>query len=1549
MLTLALTSSLTVVNAQCYDLIGSNEIATSTPVWYNCSNGEFTLDIETSHNWTGLTVDWGDGSANESFVSWFTDETISHIYSDNYTEYSIVFTSTEGCSVYGELIKRAPLSSTLNGPDHVCQGFPATLTHDETQGDEYLWNFNGGQGTWYPGASPNLTLTFNDPGSYEVFGIVSMEGMPESCSDTARFDVSVAPTPDAIVSLSEEEACGTLVTIAEELIGEAIEYEWTFSAPPFTFSGPTTPEIVFDSPGIHTIQLEATGAFGCVNTSSEIVTVFDSPNADFTVDSVCEGNTSSFTNTTFNSQNSTQIDVMWSFGDGEISEENNPQHTFATPGEYVVMLEMSTPHCTNSTSHVATVNENPAISASSDITSGCAPLTVSFEAASDENSTIEWDFGDNQSTLNSNINHTYSNESIEANVTQFFATATATNMSGCNALQTLEISAMKSSVAAFSSFADGCAPLNTSFTNESENATSFSWNFSDGQVSNEFEPFHTFENTSDSLSSFPVEMIALSENGCNDSITYVIHAFPEFIFDVTLAQNEGCSPLMVQTPEIENASQITWSFGDESNDSNSQMATHVYANESSNTETYTLIAQGVSGYGCIGVFSLPITVNPQPVAHFMTDISEGCSPLVVNVLENSSHAVDLIWNYGDGNSSSEATDETFQYSYENHGEETNTHEISLTVIGDGGCLDVQVLDINVFPEVHSQFSAPPATCSPFSATFTNEGSENELYNWNFGDGEVSEDENPTHVFTNPSSNQDAYLDVTLTVTSAMGCSNISTEVVTALATPNANMSFSQSEGCGSFYATAVEVHGDGENYQWTFNMAPYSHNGSTTPELLFNIPGTHELQLEVSSANGCSTEISDSVNVYEIPQVNFSVEDVCYGTTSEFTDESETFGEDEIVEWVWTFGNEDITFEQNPNYTYNSAGVHHVGLIISTEFCSSIFNSTTYVESIPEMTAFADNTEGCSPSLIHFEAQTNDDASVLWDFGDAQISHDLNNDHTYYNENGEANTIVFSVSATATSPLGCLASDSLEISVLRSALASATSSGEGCAPLNTIFTNNSENASEYAWTFSEESFSNDFEPIHTFENTSDDPQTFAVELIAIAENGCNDTTSVETMVYPEMFAQFFSPQADCSPFEVGFTNESSPNTTCAWSFGDGIMSTELNPSHIFSTDITGDDTTFDVELTITSEHGCSNSTTSEIAVYVSPVIDFSATPITQTFPNATIEIEEISTSGSSSTTLWNFGDGNISTNESPGTHTYETWGVFSISVALSNDYCADTAEEMITIITPTPVLSFAGNGEGCAPYTLDFTNLSQYAHNFKWNFGDGTSSLSEHATHTFTQAGTYDITLEAMSYDGVLINETHYAAVTVFPRAQSNFSLFPTEVFAPGEPIDFYNLSADADEFVWYFGNGETSVEEHPTYEYTVPGNYNVTLTANNEWGCASTFSFENAVTAKDGGLLVFPTAFTPVPGGGNGGSYDLQAHNNDVFRPLHGGVVEFEIFVFNKYGEQIFHSSDINVGWDGYVFGELASQDVYAYKAMANLSDGTILENAGTVTLISK
>jgi hypothetical protein len=69
----------------------------------------------------------------------------------------------------------------------------------------------------------------------------------------------------------------------------------------------------------------------------------------------------------------------------------------------------------------------------------------------------------------------------------------------------------------------------------------------------------------------------------------------------------------------------------------------------------------------------------------------------------------------------------------------------------------------------------------------------------------------------------------------------------------------------------------------------------------------------------------------------------------------------------------------------------------------------------------------------------------------------------------------------------------------------------------------------------------------------------------------------------------------------------------------------------------------------------------------------------------------------------------------------------------------------------------------------------------------------------------------------------------------------------------------------------------------------------------------------------------------------------------MHAGIIDYELFVFNKNGEQIFYSSDVNIGWDGYVGGNLAPQDVYAYKAVAVLSDGRKLQRAGTITLMAK
>jgi hypothetical protein len=130
---------------------------------------------------------------------------------------------------------------------------------------------------------------------------------------------------------------------------------------------------------------------------------------------------------------------------------------------------------------------------------------------------------------------------------------------------------------------------------------------------------------------------------------------------------------------------------------------------------------------------------------------------------------------------------------------------------------------------------------------------------------------------------------------------------------------------------------------------------------------------------------------------------------------------------------------------------------------------------------------------------------------------------------------------------------------------------------------------------------------------------------------------------------------------------------------------------------------------------------------------------------------------------------------------------------------------------------------------------------------------------------------------------------------------------------------------------------------------YDVSLTADNTWGCSTTFTLPEAVLAEEGGMMAFPNAFTPSSTGSTGGYYDANSYDNDVFRPMHVGIETYELMVFTKWGEMIFHSNEVDIGWDGYVQGKLAATDVYAWKATATLSNGERLQQLGNVTLLAR
>jgi gliding motility-associated-like protein len=253
------------------------------------------------------------------------------------------------------------------------------------------------------------------------------------------------------------------------------------------------------------------------------------------------------------------------------------------------------------------------------------------------------------------------------------------------------------------------------------------------------------------------------------------------------------------------------------------------------------------------------------------------------------------------------------------------------------------------------------------------------------------------------------------------------------------------------------------------------------------------------------------------------------------------------------------------------------------------------------------------------------------------------------------------------------------------------------------------------------------------------------------------------------------------------------------------------------------------------------------------------------------------------------------------------------------------------------------------PLTVQFDNLSENFVYSAWAFGDGGSSNTTNPLYTFYQPGTYTVSLVVTGPGGETDQMVQEQIIVVHARAQAAFTITPTEVNVPGEPIYCLNLSLGANAYAWEFGDGNGSTQENPLHEYELEGLYSIQLIANNAFNCPDTMMLVDVVTAGVGGMIDFPNAFTPSTNGSNGGYFDPHSLDNDYFFPMHSGVVDYHLMIFNKWGELLFESKDVNLGWDGYYRGELCRQDVYVWKVNATFVDGESASRSGDVTLIVK
>ena len=248
-----------------------------------------------------------------------------------------------------------------------------------------------------------------------------------------------------------------------------------------------------------------------------------------------------------------------------------------------------------------------------------------------------------------------------------------------------------------------------------------------------------------------------------------------------------------------------------------------------------------------------------------------------------------------------------------------------------------------------------------------------------------------------------------------------------------------------------------------------------------------------------------------------------------------------------------------------------------------------------------------------------------------------------------------------------------------------------------------------------------------------------------------------------------------------------------------------------------------------------------------------------------------------------------------------------------------------------PTFDITGANDGCVEHTVNLANtMAVFAGgNCLWDFGDGNSSTAcDSVTHTYTSSGVYDVSLSFETVDGCQVDSVFTQFIQVYDLPEANFTWAPTDATIMDPTVNFTNLSLDADSYAWNFGGYGSSTEENPTFVF--PGDsarvYNTCLTAFATYPTATcTDEFCADVKIKEDFLLYVPNAFTP-----DGDPY------NQTFRPIITGIdiYDFEMLIFDRWGELIFETHNKEIGWDGKFLGKLVQDGVYIWKIKLKIED---------------
>jgi hypothetical protein len=277
--------------------------------------------------------------------------------------------------------------------------------------------------------------------------------------------------------------------------------------------------------------------------------------------------------------------------------------------------------------------------------------------------------------------------------------------------------------------------------------------------------------------------------------------------------------------------------------------------------------------------------------------------------------------------------------------------------------------------------------------------------------------------------------------------------------------------------------------------------------------------------------------------------------------------------------------------------------------------------------------------------------------------------------------------------------------------------------------------------------------------------------------------------------------------------------------------------------------------------------------------------------------------------------------------------------------CADSATVFVRV-NPIPVAGFSANVvAGCAPVCVNFTDTSTVTAPgiitaWSWDFGDGNTSTTASPSHCYSTPGNYTVILQVTTADGCTETITMTNYINVFPVPVADFEASPQPTTLVNSTITFTDLSTFASQWQWSFGDvlNSSSNIQNPQFTYQSPECFEVVLQVTSADGCVDTAS--QTICISPDVTIYVPNTFTPD---GNG--------QNELFFPVMSGINpdKYEMRIYDRWGNEIFYTSDVAEGWDGTVLGTntLCQVDTYVWALNVTDMDGRFHYARGIVNLI--